>query len=976
MLIFPASVEGFSVPNQTTKTVRLWIRRAGKVLAVLLLSLGIACFAEAQTSLQPVQTPPTAAATAPSNVVTEIRVIGNRRIPKETILARIFTRIGDAYDQQTVERDFNSLWNTGYFENVQIDRENTPKGVILTIIVRERPTIREINYKGLSSVTQSDVLDRFKKAKVPLSVESQYDPTKIKRAETVLKELLAEHGHQFATIHTVVKTIPPASVSVNFNIKEGPTVKVGHIRFEGNKHVSSRTLRAAMKNLRPIGIPHSYLFENLFARTYDESKLEEDSQRVRRAYQDRGYFKASVDEPLTHIRNQGGISILTFRPRKGKVIDITMPVEEGQQYRLGAITFTGNKRVTNTKALRALFKIKDGEIFNATAVAKGLENMRKAYGQLGYINFTAVPTPRVDEAKKLLYLNIDIDEGKPYYVSRIEFRGNTVTRDSVIRRELLLEEGQIYNSHLWELSLLRLNQLNYFNPLKVDQDSETQQDADNGTVNLLLNVKEKGKNSIGLNGGFSGASGAFLGANYQTNNFLGLGESLTLQAALGDLQRNFTFGFTVPYVKNRPLSLGFQLFAQKYDFNAYKSPLSLSGASQNFTTAQQSFSQNFNRSQTGLTLSASYPIPRTFKRIGATYTLSKGNVQAFSPATVNLFRFLNFRHGTTGQSALQGIITSQISLSYTYDTIGNPYRSRTGQSLNIILQASGLGGNISSINPLVEYKFFKPIHGLHFTPDGRDVFGFRIQGAYIQGIAGLVAAPFNRFFAGGENDLRGFDVRSSSPYSFIPTRVLYNLTNPDGSLVPKDPTNPTLGPIQIPLPVYSVAPIGGDTQITTNMEYRIPVAGPVDFSLFSDFGLDMALNHSQLQLNPQASASLNSSLYGCPQIVNGTCQGGVPFQFPLRLGAIPGTNILPRLSVGPQISAMMPIINAPVRIYFAFNPARLHQIEGSRVAFTRSMFPAGGAGDFTYNEALANYGSNYYLWEPRKTLRLTVSTSF
>ena len=601
MHIFPASVGGFHVPNQPTTSVRLWTRWTVQVLAAVLLFLGIGLNARAQ-SQSPLQNiaPASEASTPQGSIISEIRVIGNRRIPKETILARIFSHVGDPYDSATVERDFNSLWNTGYFENVQINRETTPKGVILTIIVRERPTIRDITYKGLSSVSQSDVLDRFKKAKVPLSVDSQYDPTKIKLAETVIKELLAEHGHQFATIHTVIKTIPPASVSVNFNVKEGPTVKVGHIKFEGNKEVSSRTLRGAMKNLKPIGVPHSLILENLFARTYDESKLEEDTERVRAAYRDRGYFRATVDQPLTHIRNEGGLYIPLIHSRKGKAIDITIPVEEGEQYRLGGITFTGNKRVTNQKALRSLFKLKDGQILNTSLIGKGLENMRKAYGELGYINFTAVPAQRIDEPKKLVYLTMDIDEGKPYYVSRIEFRGNTTTRDSVIRRELLLEEGQVYNSHLWELSLLRLNQLSYFNPLKVDQDSETQQDADNGTVNLLLNVKEKGKNSIGLNGGFSGLSGAFVGLNYQTNNFLGLGESLTLQAALGDLQRNITFGMTIPYVKNHPLSLGFQLTTQKSQYNAFKNPLSLTGKSQNFDTAQQSFVQNYNQTKTGL----------------------------------------------------------------------------------------------------------------------------------------------------------------------------------------------------------------------------------------------------------------------------------------------------------------------------------------------------------------------------------------
>jgi outer membrane protein insertion porin family len=984
--IFPASAGGFHVPNQpTTSAQRPWNRRSRQiwrtfqVLSLSLFFFGVSFSAVAQTTLESIPSAANSAQSQPqSSIISEIRVIGNRRIPKETVLARMFSHVGDAYDTQTVERDFNALWNTGYFENVQIDREGTEKGVILTVIVRERPTIREINYKGLSSVSQSDVLDRFKKAKVGLSVETQYDPTKIKLAETVLKELLSEHGHQFATVRTVIRTIPPASVSVNFNIKEGPTVKVGHIRFEGNKRVSSRVLRYSMKNLRPIGIPHSIILEDLFSRTYDQSKLEEDSERVREAYRDRGYFRASVDTPLTNIRNQGGISIPLIHSRKGKVIDITMPVEEGQQYKLGGITFTGNKRVTNQKALRSLFKLKDGQIFDAALIGKGLENMRKAYGQLGYINFTAVPTPRIDAAMHMVFLTIDVDEGKPYYVSRIEFRGNTTTRDTVIRRELLLQEGQVYNSQLWETSLLRLNQLGFFNPLKVDQDSETQQDADNGTVKLLLNVKEKGKNSIGLNGGFSGLSGAFIGANYQTNNFLGLGESLTLQTALGDLQRNFTFGFTVPYIRNRPLSLGFQVFTQKTQYNTSKNPLT-GGTDANFNTSQASFRQSYDQGRQGFNVSVAYPIPRTFKRIGATYTFSRSNVQAFSAATTNLFQFLNFRHGTTGQSALNGIITSQLSLSYSYSTIGNPYRPRDGKSLNIVLQGSGLGGNVSSITPLVEFKYFHPIHNLHFSPEGRNIFGYRLQAAYIQGIAGLEASPFDRFNAGGENDVRGFDVRTISPYAFIPTRVLYNLENSDGTLVPRDPTNPSLGAVQIPLPIYSIAPTGGDTQITNNIEYRIPVAGPVDFSLFVDAGLDMALNHNQLKLNPQANSALNGGLYGCPQLINGTCQGGSPWPnggVPNRLGIIPGTNIQPRLSVGPQITAMLPIINAPVRIFFAFNPARLHQDQASQFIINRDMFPTGGAGDFTYQQVKAFYGSQYFLWEPRKTLRLSVSSSF
>lgn len=178
-------------------------------------------------------------AVAQQDLITEIVIHGNRRIPAETVRSRIFTHTGDVYDQAAIERDFNSLWNTGYFEDIRFEREQTPKGWRLHIYVKERPTIREIDYVGLSSVSKSDVLDRFKEAKVGLSPESQYDPTKVKKAEVTIKGLLSEHGRQFATVRTEIRPIPPAAISLTFVIKEGPKVKVGNIIFTGNKNVPS-----------------------------------------------------------------------------------------------------------------------------------------------------------------------------------------------------------------------------------------------------------------------------------------------------------------------------------------------------------------------------------------------------------------------------------------------------------------------------------------------------------------------------------------------------------------------------------------------------------------------------------------------------------------------------------------------------------------------------------------------------------------
>jgi outer membrane protein insertion porin family len=957
-------------------------RSASRVArTMIMLTLALAFTAGAALAQQP-------------QTIEQIRVIGNRRIPKDTVRARMFTREGDTYDPISIERDFNSLWNTAYFDNLRIEREDTEKGIILNVYVVEKPTIREINYKGLNAVSQSDVLDRFKKEKVGLSVESQYDPTRIKRAETVLKDILSEHGHQFATIKTEVKTIPPASVQVNFNIKEGPTVKVGQIRFTGNQHLSGLLLRRSMKNLRPIGIPYSIVFENLFAQTFDASKLEEDTERVRHAYLDKGYYTAAVEEPKTQIRDQGGLNWFTFRPNKGKRIDILMPVEEGARYRLGTITFTGNKAVTNVRALRATFAVKDGDWFNGTLIGKGLENLKKNYGQLGYINFGAIPKPVFDDQKKTVSLQIDIDEGKPFYVSRIEFEGNTITRDKVIRRELMLDEGSVYNSQLWEYSLLRLNQLEYFEPLKVEQDSTAQQDSDAGTVTLLLKVKEKGKNSIGINGGISGLSGAFLGVNYQTNNFLGLGETLSLQGNLGNVARTFMFGFSQPYIRNRPLNVGFQLFNSKQDFNAAKNYQATTGQSVNLTQAQQSLTQNYNQASTGLTMSVSYPLRRhAFQRVGVTYSLNKSTITAFSTASQTFFQTISFRSGIQGSNALQGIVSSSASFSYIYNTINNPLRPRNGKEYSAVFQVAGIGGNLRYFTPLVAYKRFMPIHYLMLSPTGRNVLGVRAQLGYVQGFGGDVAPPNNRFYSGGEGELRGFDIRGATPYGYVPNRVNVQLTNPDGSCVPRDPNNPQLNQcIQVPLPVYGIASIGGDSSLTANAEYRIPIAGPVTFSFYDDFGIDVALNKGQLKQSPEGFASLTAPLYGCPVFNNGACQGGIPGSqvgFVKDIRPISGTNFVPRMSTGAELSVIMPIINAPFRFFYAYNPLRLYErpfcnavVYGSSnescsaQLITRDLFPPGGAGDYTYQESIQAYGARNLFREPRKTFRLTVSTTF
>jgi outer membrane protein insertion porin family len=952
------------------------------------LALLPAANAQAQTDANAQGAPATEAELEASKLpLCQPQVINNRRIPKDGILARMASHQGDPYDETTVERDFNSLWNTGYFENVRIEGSLTPSCIQLVVIVSEKPTIRTIDYKGLNAVSLSDVQERFKKAKAGVTVESQYDPTRIARAIVILKDLLSEHGHQFATITPVIKKIPPSSVSVLFNVKEGPTVKVGKIAFDGNNSLSDRVLRGAMVNSKPIGIPHSIILENLFARTFDASKLDEDTERVRQAYRDRGYFKAETDEPQTHVRDAGGLNIFTLRPSTGKRIDILIPVQEGERYKLGGITFTNvDPRQWNLKALRAQFTQKDGEWFNATLFGKGLKDLQKAYGSRGYINMVANPRPVPDEAKKTVSWVIDIDQGKPFYVSRIEFSGNTITRDKVIRRELLLEEGQVYSSQLWDLSILRLNQLQYFEPLKAEQDSETRQNADEGTVDLLLKLKEKGKNSIGVNGGISGLSGTFIGLNYETNNFLGLGETLSAVANIGDLSRNLTFGFNEPYLRNKPISVGTEFFDRKFDYNPAKAYSIANNTSANLSNAQSSLLTNYNQSTKGFTLSASEPLKhfwlfkgRGVPRIGVTYGLSRASITTFNDNTRNVFQSLAFRSGVAGPNQLNGIVTSTIQPSFSYSSEDGRF-AHSGRAFALSVQIAGAGGNVKYVSPVASYRQFYPMKGLKIDREGRNVLRMKLQLAHVNGFGGEVAPPTNRIYGGGENDLRGFDIRSSSPYTFIPVKVQFNLTNPDGTTVPRDPTNPSLGNIQIPLPIYRLVSVGGDSQLTANLEYAIPIVSQVTFAFFTDFGLTGDLQPGQLRQSVAGAAVLSSPLYGCPTFVNGACYGGKQVAFPIQLSTVPHTNFVPRMSNGAELQVILPIINAPFRLYYAYNPLRLYRSLPQQLAVDnnelRSFFPDSGAGLFSYQQAIQYYGAAYQLREPRKTFRLTVGTTF
>jgi len=936
--------------------------RALRVCAVVFLLWTAPLLAQTRPASQ--QAPP---------IIERIDFIGNHRYPTETLRSRIFSQQDQPFNDERLRHDFQALWNTQYFQNIRLEVEpgTKPNQVVVVFYVEERPMIRHIKYKGNNSVSESDILDRFKERKVGLSVESPFDPTKIKRAQVVLKELLAEHGRQFATVTPEYSKIAGTNaVELTFQINEGPKVKVGKITFIGNTAFSDEKLIRAMRNDRPYGFPVGPFFVKVANKTFDRRKLDEDLEvGIRSLYQDNGYFTVVVKEPKLETVDTSHTGITGHRT--GKATNITIEIDQGERYHMGRLVIRSAdpdkpEMVFKPEFLERMFPMKQGDIFSTEKVRKSLEGYKNLFGDFGYIDFTPQPLTDVDQAAKVVNLTLDFDLQKQYRIRRIEFVGNTTTRDKVIRRQLLLDEGDLFSNRLWELSILRVNQLDYFEPIKKEQNVDIRRNVKDSNIDITLKVHEKGKQSIGLTGGISGLAGANVGFNYQTNNFLGLGETLNFSALFGTLQRSFVFGFTEPYLRDKPLTTGFTLFDYRYSFDTTRETAILLGSQPAISNPNSS--QNYNQDSRGFTVFTSYPLKSLpFTRVGLNYGYTETNITAFSDASRILFEDLQFR-SLSGPNALEGIDQSQITASIVYNTVGpNPVSPTSGKNIYFALSFVGgpLGGNVNSITPTFEYKRFFPVH------HHRNVVGFRFLTVFTTGFGGQAVPPQTRLYMGGEQDVRGFNVRTITPLAFIPTSQQISITYVDPTSL-NSAGVPATKALSVPLLLYQFAYPGGDIETVGNFEYRIPIYGNyVGLSYFMDIGVNGVLQRSQLALSPEGLANLRQTFP----------TSNISSTLPLA----ENSNFYPRASTGLELVVQLPIVQVPFRIYYAYNYLRYSEVvQPPRGEFflsdaVRATLPPGVLVTQIIpqlNNLLDQNNRRLLYSEPLRTIRFTVARTF
>lgn len=777
--------------------------------------------------------------------------------------------------EQILLADFKRLWATNFLDDLIIDIRDVrfSNGVIGKVIVydmEERQRVKIVDYIGSKKVDQSKIEEELKKKGILIRLDSFIDPGLIRRVTTVVRELYAEKGYQFAEVKPEIKAIEGGAktVNVSFNITEGPKVKIREIDFAGNTAIKDGKLAGKMKENKRKGF-FSFIRGG---GTYKEDKFEDDADLIVEYYRDRGYIMARVGQPELKVLEDS-------KDQKTRWVQLRIPVTEGKQYKVGNFTFEGNK-VVNAEALRPLFKLKAGDTYSEKTIRKGLEKAREVYGSGGYYEFTGFPNlqprdqpidpatapapagppapaaaPASPDGPPIVDVTMRMQEGKQYFVNRITFLGNTTTRDNVIRREIRLLEGGPFNTEALKFSIKRLNQLGYFKPLEGDAIGVDKTPGTDNKVDVKLKFEEQNRNQLTFGAGVSQYDGFFGQLSFQTSNFLGRGETFTVSAQQGSRAKNYQLAFSEPFLFDRPQTAGVDLFIREIDYIGLYTQRS-SGGNVVYGFQVADYSRAF--------MTYSYEAVEV-KNLNAALTdpaVLQGNPLLADSLLI-------------GQGQRRTI--SKVGPSIVYNSVDSPIFPTSGTRYTASMDIAGLGGNTRFINPRVE--------GIWYIPHTRRTsFGFRVSSEYIRPYGSTTTLPiFEKVFLGGEYSIRGFDIRSVGP---------------------RDPISGVV--------------TGGNKSLLFNAEYLITIAGPVRLVLFYDAGQSRDIGVPFGWKEPVTERVFPGALSSSdPFVVFSPFTSG----FTAQTRTIGQTSAF-KTSTGAEIRFFMPVLNVPFRLIFAMNPQR------------------------------------------------------
>jgi len=776
------------------------------------------------------------------------------------------------YDDQKIQADFWNLWNTGFLDDLWIEVIDDPfdngvSGKYVIFHMEERSRVKVVDYLGSSRVSTSAIEEALGEQSIRINLDSFVDQATIRKIRGVIRELYAEKGYQDVQIETELRELPggPKLVHLVFNIEEGPKYQIREIVFDGNEVYSDGKLRRQMKENKQPGL--FSFFSG--AGTYHESKFADDAEAVTRYYLNSGYVRALVGTPQVEELEDSA---------KGdeRYIRLRIPVDEGARYRIGTFTVSGNNSI-RAEGLLEQFKIKPGDWFDREKLDKGVEQVQKLYSQLGFYKIGVLPDFQFPEAgdgtgtgspalgrdgAPLVDIDLEMVEGERYFVNRITFIGNNTTHDAVIRRELRIYEGGEFNMSALQDSIRRLNQLGYFQPFEGKPEEVDIQDVPEkeNLVNVTMKVVEQNRNQITFGAGVSQFDGFFGQLSYQTANFLGRGEVLGVSLQKGAYADNYQVSFSEPYMFDRPITIGVDVFKRTFAFPFQYSQDS-SGGNLVLGLPATDFSRFF--------IGYSYQAVRVFD---VNQAFLDPNVLAFNPLLVDSL-LLNVNGKRT---------VSRISPSWVFNTVNQPIFPTQGTRYTVGLDIAGIGGNTSYLQGRLEGIWYRPVNR-------RMSIGMRAQARYIRPRGETTVLPiFEKYFLGGEYDVRGFDLRTISP---------------------RDPATGLIS--------------GGNKSLVFNAEYSLDIASPIRVLAFFDAGQVQDIGQPFRWKNPIEVRRTPGSVI--PVLTD-------PFAFSVLTPTLVdppkpevirlGETAAFKVSTGFELRFFMPVVNVPFRLIAAYNPSR------------------------------------------------------
>ncbi len=699
----------------------------------------------------------------------EIKHIGPPAASDELIRANLRVKVGDLYLRAAVDDDVRSLYATGFFYNIQVVADNTPDGVVITYKVQGKPRLTEIKFQGNTKFKSAKLLK-----KISSKVDEPLDERKLFTDTQDLQKLYQKKGYQRTQVKYVLNIDETAGRgTVTFEITESPKIKILEVDFPGAKAFPLKKLRKTIKTRK------HWMFSWLTGSgVLKDEQFDEDKEKLTELYRDKGYIDFEIKD----------VQFVNPTPR---TLIIRFILYEGTQYKVGSVKFTGNKLFTVAEIAQGLRAAHErsrsktkiganglpmdvGHVFTPGGVTKDTEAVEDFYGAKGYIDVTAssghLKLERIPNTETgTMDLGFQIDEGQKSYIERIEIKGNVRTKDKVIRRELAVSPGEVFDMVRVKLSKQRLEGLGYFGRVDTRPEPTT---ISPDRKNLVVDVDEKTTGHVSLGAGFSTVDSLVGIAEYNEGNFQapwfrGGGQKFRLRITVGTERQDYEMTFIEPWFLGRKLQFGLDLFYRDY---AFLSPNDI-----------------YTETDLGTKVSLQRALGSDFLRGGVNYTVEDVGIHLSSGATpLSLYSQDNVP--TAIQDTLGNHILSTVGTSIAYDTRNSVQLPNKGQRTELIAQVTGgpLGGS---------YSFYRlEAHTAHY-------FRGLSPGHVLElgGVAGVVdefgRAPdvpfFERYFLGGPNSLRGFKYRYVSPRQ-----------------VPNIPDN---------------EPIGGDTYWFGSAEYSIPI---------------------------------------------------------------------------------------------------------------------------------------------------------